>query len=639
MKFIFQRNTWNLYWVVLALFWVSCSNNTLQQSLDDNSLYSVENIQTLPLPSHPRLLLGEGEEELVKKMLSEREYKKVHDRILSQSNAILSYPLPERVLEGRRMLEVSRESLKRIFFLSYAYRMTNEEPYLQRAEAEMLAVCGFSDWNPSHFLDVAEMTLAVAIGYDWLYHYLPEQSKAAIRTAIREKGLNPSTDSKYNGFLSSKNNWNQVCNAGVAFGALAVYEDDPSFSQSLIDRTVSSVLSPMKEYGKDGTYSDGYGYWGYGTTFNIMLLSVLEKNYQSDFGLLANAPGFLKTPQYASQMVAPSLESFNYSDAGSGTGVSPSFFWFARQTNDRSLLWLEKKQIERSAGFSYRLLPLLLIWGVDMPFSSITPPDQRVWVSGDRNAVAAMRSSWSAAKPIYVGFKAGIASVSHGHMDVGSFIMEASGVRWGVDLGSQDYNSLESLGLDIWNYGQQSDRWKVFRNNNHSHNTLTVNGELQQVGRQASFESHGSEPMFTYTIANLTPVYDKQINEWKRGIAIVDNSFVVVRDEVVPSANPATVKWTLVSRAEVQLKAANEVLLKQNNKTLQIKVESPSSIVIQVKPATGLYSYDEANINTSLITFECRMAPGSKQVIQVKLIPECTATDGMNIPDLSLWSR
>jgi hypothetical protein len=33
----------------------------------------------------------------------------------------------------------------------------------------MLAAAAFSDWNPSHFLDVAEMTAALAIGYDWLY--------------------------------------------------------------------------------------------------------------------------------------------------------------------------------------------------------------------------------------------------------------------------------------------------------------------------------------------------------------------------------------------------------------------------------------------------------------------------------------
>ena len=30
----------------------------------------------------------------------------------------------------------------------------------------MLAIAQFADWNPSHFLDVAEMTMGMAIGYD-----------------------------------------------------------------------------------------------------------------------------------------------------------------------------------------------------------------------------------------------------------------------------------------------------------------------------------------------------------------------------------------------------------------------------------------------------------------------------------------
>ncbi len=60
-------------------------------------------------------------------------------------------------MEGKRLLSVSRLVLKRIFYLSYAYRMTKEEKYAYRATQEMLSVSRFPDWNPSHFLDVGEM--------------------------------------------------------------------------------------------------------------------------------------------------------------------------------------------------------------------------------------------------------------------------------------------------------------------------------------------------------------------------------------------------------------------------------------------------------------------------------------------------
>ena len=54
--------------------------------------------------------------------------------------------------------------------------------YLHLAETEMLAIYSFSDWNPSHFLDVAEMTMVVSIGYDLLFNSLPANSKSGCIT-------------------------------------------------------------------------------------------------------------------------------------------------------------------------------------------------------------------------------------------------------------------------------------------------------------------------------------------------------------------------------------------------------------------------------------------------------------------------
>jgi hypothetical protein len=116
----------------------------------------------------------------------------------------------ERILIGRRLLDKSREALRRVFYLSYAYRMTNDAKYLNRSEKELLTVLAFSDWNPSHFLDVAEMTMATAIGYDWLFNSLSESSRKIIREAIIEKGLKQSLDPKYNSWLEASHNWNQL---------------------------------------------------------------------------------------------------------------------------------------------------------------------------------------------------------------------------------------------------------------------------------------------------------------------------------------------------------------------------------------------------------------------------------------------
>jgi hypothetical protein len=97
---------------------------------------------------------------------------KMHQAIVDECDKIIPLPPIERIQIGRRLLDKSREALRRIFYLSYAYRTTGEVKYAERAEKEMVYIAGFSDWNPSHFLDVAEMTMAMAIGYDWLFDQL-----------------------------------------------------------------------------------------------------------------------------------------------------------------------------------------------------------------------------------------------------------------------------------------------------------------------------------------------------------------------------------------------------------------------------------------------------------------------------------
>ena len=131
------------------------------------------------IASHPRLLLHKGDVTNIKTFAATiTNAQAVHAHIIAAADAILPSSPAERTMEGRRMLATSREVLKRVFYLSYAYATTEDKRYAQRAEAEMLAVSEYEDWNPAHFLDVAEMTLAMAIGYDWLFDYLPTHSKS-----------------------------------------------------------------------------------------------------------------------------------------------------------------------------------------------------------------------------------------------------------------------------------------------------------------------------------------------------------------------------------------------------------------------------------------------------------------------------
>ena len=164
--------------LLLALFYTLFVSITtlLGQTLDYDNL-----------APHPRLLLKKGDITAMKEFSNQSpNAKKIHNLIISEADKMLEQAPVERVMTGRRLLSVSRIALQRIFYLSYAYLTTEDMRYVARAEKEMLAISEFEDWNPVHILDVGEMTMAMAIGYDWLYRKLPVHSRSIIGTAIYE---------------------------------------------------------------------------------------------------------------------------------------------------------------------------------------------------------------------------------------------------------------------------------------------------------------------------------------------------------------------------------------------------------------------------------------------------------------------
>jgi len=571
---------------------------------------------------HPRLLLLSGEEISIRNSVAGDEvWAKTHGFIIGECRKMMEKPPVERVMTGRRLLSVSREALRRIFYLSYAWRMTSDDGFYERAVEEMMAVAGFSDWNPSHFLDVAEMTMAVSLGYDWLFDRLPPGTRITLRKAIVEKGLRPSMLPQNSGWTRAVHNWNQVCNAGMTFGALAVWEDEKELADSVIDRAVKTITLPMNDYEPDGAYPEGYSYWGYGTSFNVMLLYALEKVFGND-NLIKINKGFMQTAGYLENMTGPTGLSFNYSDAGQGSGMNPAMFWFANRLNDPSLLWSEKYHLETGNLPNDRLLPAVLIWASGITMNSIVPPEKRMWVGQGKNPVAMMRTSWTDRKAVSAALKAGTPSANHGHMDAGSFILDADGQRWALDFGMQDYNSLETAGVDLWNMNQNSQRWKVYRYNNFVHNTLSVNGKLQKVNGRSSITSSADNPGFMYAKTDLSSLYSDDLGKVQRGIAIVGDKYFMVRDEVETRDSAAMLSWNMLTSANVALIGDKNAELTLKGRKLVMRLAEPAGARFITKETVPPEGYDAPNPGTTLIGFEVKVPPGSSLNLVVIFLPE-----------------
>lgn len=573
---------------------------------------------------HPRILLLEGQEQSIKEQIAGNEtWAKMHQAIIDESENLLTQEPLERIKIGRRLLSVSREYLRQVFYLSYAYRTTGDIKFAQQAEKYMLKSAGFSDWNPTHFLDVGEMTMALAIGYDWLFEQLSEESKTKIREAIVEKGIKPSFNEDYNWFLTAEHNWNQVCNAGMTYGALAIMEDYPELADSVINRAFESIPLAMVDYGPDGAYPEGYGYWGYGTSFNMMFLSAVDTWFKDDRGL-SQAPGFLKTGSFMQNMLLPSNNCYNWGDCGSGGSLQPAMFWLADKTNNPSLLWMENKFLQTDDYSTFtrnRILPALLIWGKDIDLDKIKEPESTFYVAQGKNPLCLMRTSWSDPDAIFLGFKTGAASVNHAHMDVGSFVMEADGVRWAADLGSQNYESLESRGMSIFGRTQDAVRWTIFRLNNFSHSTLTFDNQLQKVTGYAKIDKYSDAENFMNAVSDITSMYEGQIKKAERGVALKDQEYVVIKDELETLGNPITVRWNMLTLADVEL-TENGAVLSKDGKKLFLKVNASKKIKMNTWSTAPTTDYDAENPGTIRVGFECELPANSQQSFEVLLIPE-----------------
>jgi hypothetical protein len=587
--------------------------------------------------THPRLFMNqEAQKALVARLTRDPLLMGFHRAVIGEADKQLDTKPVEQVKIGRRLLDKSRTFLSRMTHLSYAWRLTREVKYLERAKAEMLAVAAFSDWNPSHFLDVAEMTAGMAVGYDWLHAGLDEATRNTVRNAIIDKGVKESFG-KSQWWIRGNNNWNQVCHAGMVMGVLAVHDTHPTLSAEVVARAVDNVPHSMVEFGPDGAYPEGPGYWAYGTTFNVLLLSAMETALGTDF-TLCSTKGFLATADYYLHVVGPTNLYFNYEDCGSGGGgIQPAMFWFAARRKEPYLLWSELGKCEEqmaTAGdkpvrSSDRTFPLLLAWAPPLPKPRVPPPALS-WSGGGLSPVGLHRSAWTP-DATYVAIKGGSPSTNHAHMDVGCFVMDADGVRWAEDLGMQDYNSLEAKKINLWNMKQDSQRWKVYRLGASAHNILTVDGQQQVV--------QGKAPIVLTkagcTVIDTSGVYKGQLTTAQRGVRLLPDRSVLVQDEFTAEKD-ATVRWAMLTRAEVAVTGPGQATLKLKDKTLTFRIVEPAHAEVKIWSTDPPNEYDVPNPGTRLVGFQVKALADAAQRLVVHLVPRNVKTTA-TVQPLASW--
>lgn len=538
-----------------------------------------------PVAAHPRLLVSAADwQQLAVRRATDPDLDRLVVLLLERARADLPRPLLERKLDGsgRRLLDVSRELIRRVLLWSFAFRITGDKAFLERSRREMLAVSAFPNWNPGHYLDVAEMTTGLALGYDWLFEELPAEDRTTIRKAIVDKGI---AQARYgHKTFAHTHNWGQVCVGGMVLGALAVEEDEPELAASLLKAAQTTALASLEAYQPDGVYPEGPTYWTYGTSYSVLLAAALRGTRGNDWGVL-DAPGLKRSAEFFAHAVGPTGRQFNFADGVEGQEISPPLFYLARELQQPALIEAKRQMIRNKQGLSERFAPLAALWwprgqaqAAPLYFSGQGPQPVVIW-----------RSSWTDPNALYFAIKAGGAKHNHAHMDAGSFVLDLDGVRWAKDLGLQSYHTLESRGIDLWNMKQDSTRWKVFRLNSDAHNTLTIDGKLHSATGMATLKAADA----TGALIDLSEVLGV---EAMRKVQLIEQT-VQMQDEISGARSGNLIRWAMTTEASVSIEG-NIATLRSGSKTLSVCFSGMPVQLEVLDISQPQADYDAINKNT-----------------------------------------
>jgi hypothetical protein len=529
-------------------------------------------------PAHPRLILDARSLDKIRKSIaSDPAAARIHQKVLTEAEQVLNERPPVHELrDGRRLLSVSSEVLKRVATLAYAFRISGRKDFTQRAWVELDAVSRFKDWNPAHFLDTAVMTCALAIGYDWLWDQWTPEQRAQLRKAIVNLGLKPAMKvySVKSGWHRVDYNWNQVCNGGIAMGALAVANEHPEIASAILSNAIASIPRAMSDYAPDGAGKEGASYWDFGSRYNVLLLASLESALGTDFGL-GGVDGFRQSGDYPIYMSGAGRMSFDFGDCRHDSLSSAQHFWMGRRYQIPRYSWFRYNALRGGQGGDL----WDLLWFDPAARESAFPelPLDRYFRGAE---CASMRDSWKHTQGFSVALQGGCNRWTHRHYDLGSFILEAHGIRWIIDSGKESETYQRHV-----NHTQREDYYRVRAE---GHNTLVIDpdkGPGQSLDGMADFKTFESKPESATAVLNLTPAYKEHASRVSRTFALIRGKSFTVSDEIT-CLKAADIRSSFHTEAEVELAAdKRRATLRQAGKELIVNLISPGDATFEVLPA------------------------------------------------------
>lgn len=585
------------------------------------------------LPSHPRLMFTP---ERVDAVLSMNESDTYYQEILATlaETADTAVATPLTLSSATSWSSTIRMN---VGATAGIYLLTGDTKYSDWVINSIILLANLSDWDVSDFLNTADIAMTISIGYDWVYDMMTAAQRTTVQSAIANKAFVPALNSSINSWSEHTNNWAQVTNGCLIIAALAIGDINSTLAEEIMDFSVPKLNVSLEQYAPDGGWIEGYSYGTYAGIFLGLMMKSLDTALGDDLGI-SELPGMSGLGAWLTQGFGQT-GGFSWAD-GAWTFSNANSLWsagyWAQKFNKPE--WLQG-MLSRFTSTQAATFQAFLFYNSSLMTPSVlsTMPlyDQFTGVAG-----MTYRTSWTDSDGWFFGFMGGFNGRSHGHLDAGSFVVDYNGYRWAELLGSDSYS--------LTDYFVGPRRWTYYRCRSEGSNTLSIsnvsqtplyfanqipssNNSLRWVG---SFDSSSR-----FGVANLTQAYANVTTSVLRGVALLNGSQLILRDEVrATTAIDIATSWH--TTATINVATDNQTAtLTQDHITMTVTLLSPSNAFLEAIDTNPCNSYSPCSeaTNSGIYNLAVRLTSLTKEAdILVALSESGTEIESFDSP-LSDW--
>ena len=535
---------------------------------------------------HPYLLFGQS------CIASIRDRANSHLKLVARlKTSLCEKEAASAIQELRSRIKRQGRCLIHTSFLALISDGITKADALQATRTVLSQLSAETTWNArpviKSFLDCAEIAVAVALAYDWVYHEISDQERRSIEDALLRHVLAPALaayDDQLAIWPRRRDNCTLVSNSGILVAALAILDRHPEISQQLIRRSVASSWNAFDGLAPDGAWPEGPSYWSLAMRYAGLMVAALESTLHCSFGL-ADRPGFAQTGDFALHAVGPFGAAFNFGDSEPHFDMAP-LAWFAHRFRRP----LDARLVDQYDGW---YLPFTVIWPKRSKAKplGIKVPTGEVFHS---NNLACFRNTWSndpAAHPVYLAIKGGnvpgdaIRSPPlpedvflHSQADAGSFIVDGARQRWIIDLGADDYD-LPGY-FDHGSDNRSGQRWRYYRTQTAGHNTLVIDGSNQIPDAPVPIIGSCIDGDCKWAVFDMSAAYGKPPGSIRRGAALMGRE-VVIQDEVGPEV-PGTIVWAVHTSAEPISVSGSIARFRSGDNRFVVRILEPAAACLEI---------------------------------------------------------